>query len=110
MRYCLSLKEEDYQRDQGFTKRFLGGLQKRHLGKGGVQRHLWVSEGFRDIVGSVIGSGISLVLGGVQVYLWSVRGSGISLVLGGVQGYLWVSEGFRDIFGSARGSGISLGL
>ena len=39
----------------------------------------------------------------------SVRGSEISLVQGGVQRYLWVSEGFRDIFGSGRGSETSLG-
>ena len=50
------------------------------LGQGGVQRYLWVSEGFGDIFGSV-------------------RGSEISLGQGGVQRYLWVSEGFRDIFG-----------
>ena len=30
------------------------------LVQGGVQRHLWVSEGFRDIFGSVRGSEISL--------------------------------------------------
>ena len=50
------------------------------LGQRGVQRYLWVSEGFRDIFGSVR-----------------------------VQRYLWVSEGFRDIFGSVRGLEISLG-
>ena len=50
------------------------------LVQGGVQRYLWVSEGLRDMFGSVR-----------------------------VQRYVWVSEGFRDIFESVRGSEISMG-
>ena len=51
------------------------------LSQRGVQRHLWVSEGFGDIFGSVRCSETSLV-----------------------------SEGFGDIFGSPRGSETSLPL